>query len=395
MSSDDHKTLLFGFGIVIVLLISIFGKDLWKIDSPLVEVEQGSMTGSWTVLVTGGAGFVGAHTVIPMLNHGYNVIVLDNLVNAFLEASAKKPEALKRVEQITGREVTFYNVDIKDSEALSLIFQKHSIDCIIHFAALKAVGESCEKPLEYYKNNVIGSINLLEAMKEHNVRKLVYSSSATIYGTPKTLPIREDHPTGQNITNPYGKTKFVVEEMMKDLCNSDGSWSIISLRYFNPVGAHSSGQLGEDPMGIPNNLMPYISKVAVGKLDKLKVFGKDYNTHDGTGERDYIHIEDLADGHLKALNKLEKSSGLGFKAYNLGTGNGYTVLEVIETFKKVSGRDIKYEIVGRRTGDIDSSYADASLAQKELHWSAKRNLVDMCFDTWRWQSQNPNGFRPS
>ncbi|EEB16703.1 UDP-glucose 4-epimerase, putative [Pediculus humanus corporis] len=345
------------------------------------------MTRSWTVLVTGGAGFVGAHTVIPMLNHGYNVIVLDNL------PSAKKPEVLKRIEHITNREILFYNVDLGDRDALFSIFNKHSIDCIIHFAALKAVGESCEKPLEYYKNNVIGSINLLEAMKAHNVKKIVYSSSATIYGTPKSLPIKEDHPTGQNLTNPYGKTKFFVEEMMKDLCGSDGSWSVISLRYFNPVGAHSSGRLGEDPMGIPNNLMPFISKVAVGKLEKLKVFGNDYNTHDGTGERDYIHIEDLAEGHLKALNKLEESSGLGFKAYNLGTGNGYTVLEVIETFKNVSGRDIKYEIVGRRAGDIDSSYADPTLARKELNWSAKRTLVDMCYDTWRWQSQNPDGFR--
>ncbi|PSN40758.1 UDP-glucose 4-epimerase [Blattella germanica] len=350
-------------------------------------ISENNMAGA-TILVTGGAGYVGSHSVVQLLNQGYEVVVIDNLVNA-------SRECLKRVEKITGKKVTCHTVDLCDRNRLDEIFKQYKIDCVIHFAALKAVGESVAIPLTYYRNNVGGTVTLLEAMKEHNVKRIVYSSSATVYGIPQKLPLTEDHPTGQSCTNPYGKSKYFVEEILKDLINSDKSWSAISLRYFNPVGAHESGQIGEDPKGIPNNIMPYISQVAVGRRKDLKIFGSDYNTPDGTGVRDYVHIEDLAVGHIAAARKILESGFSGFKVYNLGTGSGLSVLQLVKAFEEASGRKVPYEIVGRRPGDIDSSYADVSLAKKELGWEAKKGVLDMCRDTWRWQSQNPNGFESS
>ncbi|XP_049789882.1 UDP-glucose 4-epimerase isoform X1 [Schistocerca nitens] len=347
-----------------------------------------------TILVTGGAGYVGSHTVIELLNSGYEVVVVDNLVNA-CQGKDGQPEALKRVEKITGKKVTFYNVDLLKLDELDKVFSAHPVSLVMHFAALKAVGESVSLPLAYYKNNVSGSIILLEVMKSHGVKKLVYSSSATVYGTPQSLPLTEDHPTGQGCTNPYGKSKYFVEEILKDLVISDKEWSVVSLRYFNPVGAHKSGHIGEDPSGIPNNLMPYISQVAVGRRPSLSVYGSDYETPDGTGVRDYIHIEDLALGHIAAAKLLLSSLSGQFKVYNLGTGRGNSVLEVIKAFEEASGRKIPYTICPRRPGDIAASYADASLANKELGWTASKTLHDMCADTWRWQSQNPHGFSSS
>ncbi|XP_066999419.1 UDP-glucose 4-epimerase isoform X2 [Anabrus simplex] len=329
-----------------------------------------------TVLVTGGAGFVGSHTVVELLNNGYEVVVVDNLVNVY-KGDGTLPVSLKRVEEITHKKVLFYNVDLLNPVLLEEVFRMHKIDCVMHFAALKAVGESVQIPLTYYKNNVTGSIILLEVMKKCNVKKLVYSSSATVYGTPQSLPLTEEHPTGQGCTNPYGKSKYFVEEMIKDLVFSDESWSAISLRYFNPVGAHESGRIGEAPSGIPNNLMPYIAQVAVGTREKLKIFGNDYDTPDGTGVRDYIHIYDLAVGHIDALKKLLEPSFSRWKVYNLGTGTGYSVLDVIKAFEEASGKKIAYEIAPRRPGDIASSYADAQLAKKELNWVARKTLLDM------------------
>lgn len=351
------------------------------------------MKGNSTILVTGGAGYVGSHTVVELLKNNYTVIAIDNLVNCYAKDSDAKPEALQRVEQITGEGVTFYNVDIRDREALDQIFKRHKIDSVIHFAALKAVGESVKVPLMYYQNNIGGSGTLFEVMSKNGVKNLVFSSSATVYGTPQFLPITEEHPTGQGCTNPYGKTKYFVEEILKDLCTSDPEWKVILLRYFNPVGAHESGSIGEDPSGIPNNLMPYISQVAVGRREKLQVFGSDYPTHDGTGVRDYIHITDLAIGHLKALEKMLQPTFASLRAYNLGTGRGYSVLDVVKAFEKASNKQIKYEIVGRREGDIAECYADASLAKRELNWSATRDIYDMCKDTWNWQQKNPKGFQ--
>lgn len=350
------------------------------------------MKGNSTILVTGGAGYVGSHTVVELLKNNYTVIAIDNLVNCYARDN-EKPEALKRVEQITGEKVIYYNVDIKDKEGLDKIFKAHKIDSVMHFAALKAVGESVKIPLAYYQNNVGGSAALFEVMSNNGVKKLVFSSSATVYGTPQFLPITEDHPTGQGCTNPYGKTKYFVEEVLKDLCTSDPEWKVILLRYFNPVGAHESGMIGEDPSGIPNNLMPYISQVAVGRREKLQVFGNDYPTHDGTGVRDYIHITDLAIGHLSALEKMLEPTFNSWKAYNLGTGRGYSVLDVIKAFEKASGKPVNYEIVGRREGDIAQCYADASLAKRELNWTAARDINVMCKDTWNWQQKNPKGFQ--
>ncbi|XP_011864355.1 PREDICTED: UDP-glucose 4-epimerase [Vollenhovia emeryi] len=348
---------------------------------------------SWNVLVTGGAGYIGSHTVLELLQAGVRVVVIDNLSNAHKAANSEKPECLLRVEKLTNKNVTFVNCDITNINDLRSVFQKQStFHCVIHFAALKAVGESCEKPLEYYKVNVSGTINLLQVMREHNVKRFIYSSSATVYGVPEQLPLVEDMKTGK-CTNPYGKTKFMVEEILKDLCASDKECSVISLRYFNPVGAHPSGEIGEDPNGIPNNLMPYIAQVSVGKRDVLYVYGNDYDTLDGTGVRDYIHIMDLAVGHMKAVMYQKTRNPMGFKAINLGTGKGYSVLEVVHAFERASGRKIPYKVVERRPGDISASYADASSANRELDWIATRNMDDMCKDTWKWQQNNPNGYK--
>lgn len=347
-----------------------------------------------TILVTGGAGYVGSHTVLELIIAGHNVICVDNLYNAHREPGAKLPEALRRVASLTGKLIVFHETDIRDQAALDAIFKSQKIDCVAHFAALKAVGESCRLPLQYYQNNVSGTCTLLDVMSANNVRNFVYSSSATVYGEPETLPIVESHPTG-NCTNPYGKSKYFTEEILKDLCAADSSWNIVSLRYFNPVGAHQSGRIGEDPNGEPNNLMPYISQVAVGKLAKLKVFGDDYDTPDGTGVRDYIHIVDLAIGHLRAIDKLADGTITSFATFNLGTGTGYSVLDMVKAFAKASNKKIPYEIVERRPGDIATSYADATLAKIELNWTATRGLDEMCQDTWRWQHNNPNGFKKS
>jgi len=333
------------------------------------------------ILVTGGAGYIGSHTCLELLQAGFEVIVVDNLSNS-------KEASLKRVQELTGKTLSFHKVDLLDKKALSAVFDKYSFDAVVNFAGLKAVGESVVIPLRYYHNNVTGTIILCEVMKEHNVKNIVFSSSATIYGDPHKVPITEDFPLSP--ANPYGSTKLMIETILKDLYHSDKYWNVALLRYFNPVGAHPSGRIGEDPNGIPNNLMPYISQVAVGKLAKLSVFGNDYPTPDGTGIRDYIHVVDLAKGHLIALDKLKTDPGLII--YNLGTGQGYSVFEMIAAFEKASGKKIPYEVVGRRSGDIATCYADPTKAQKELGWSAKRNIDDMCADTWRWQSNNPNGY---
>ena len=334
------------------------------------------------ILVTGGAGFIGSHTVVELQNAGYDVVVVDNLVN-----SSRK--SLERVEKITGKEVTFYEADINDAAALNEIFEKESIDSVIHFAGLKAVGESVAKPLEYYMNNISGSLTLFDVMRKHGVKNIIFSSSATVYGDPAFVPITEECPKGE-ITNPYGKTKGMLEEILTDIQKADPEWNVILLRYFNPIGAHESGTIGENPNGVPNNLMPYITQVAVGKLKELGVFGNDYDTHDGTGVRDYIHVVDLAVGHVKALEKLATNPGL--VTYNLGTGNGYSVLDVVKAFSEASGREIPYEIAPRRAGDIATCYADPKKANEELGWKAERGIKEMCGDSWRWQSNNPKGY---
>jgi len=336
-----------------------------------------------TVLVTGGAGYIGSHTCVELLQAGYQVVVVDNLVNA-------REEALRRVAELTGRETLFHPVDLVDEAALDQVFSRHSIDAVIHFAALKAVGESVAKPLEYYHNNMTGTINLYRVMAAHGVYQLVYSSSATVYGDPRnTPPYREDMPLAS--TSPYGQSKVMAEQIMMDMTVADKRWNIASLRYFNPVGAHPSGRIGEDPAGIPNNLMPYISQVAVGRRDHLSVYGNDYKTHDGTGVRDYIHVVDLAIGHLKALELLAREHK-GYVAYNLGAGKGYSVLDVVKAFEKASGKTIPYQFEPRRAGDIDEFYADADKAAAELGWRTERNMETMCADTWNWQSKNPKGY---
>lgn len=335
------------------------------------------------ILVTGGAGYIGSHTVVELLNSGQSVVVLDNFCNS-------SPESLRRVEQITGKTVPFIQGDVRDTACLQQLFTDYAITAVIHFAGLKAVGESVAKPLAYYETNVQGTLNLLQVMAAHGVKKFVFSSSATVYGDPATVPIREDFPTG-GTTNPYGTSKYMVERILADLCVADADWSVFVLRYFNPVGAHASGLIGEDPNDIPNNLLPYISQVAVGRLAQLSVFGNDYPTPDGTGVRDYIHVVDLALGHLAALNQLPQRSG--FTAVNLGTGNGYSVLEMVQAFEAASGRSVPYQIVARRPGDIAVCYADPSSAEQILGWRATRGLAEMMADAWRWQHQNPNGYR--
>ena len=333
------------------------------------------------VLVTGGAGYIGSHTCIHLAEAGNRVTIIDNLSNS-------KEESIRRIRKITGTDIEFYKLDLLDAEALDELFGNNDFESVVHFAGLKAVGESVAKPLEYYHNNITGTLNLCKSMKKHKVRNIVFSSSATVYGDPQTVPITEDFPL--SATNPYGRTKLMIEEILKDLHVSDGNWNISLLRYFNPVGAHASGLIGEDPNGIPNNLVPYISQVAAGKLEKLSVFGGDYPTRDGTGVRDYIHVEDLAAGHLKALDKLEENPGVVI--YNLGTGRGYSVLEMIAAFERVSGRKIPYVITERRPGDIAECYADPTKAGRELNWTANMDIDAMCRDSWNWQQKNPNGY---
>ena len=335
-----------------------------------------------SILVTGGAGYIGSHTCVELLNSGYEVVVVDNLCNSC-------EESLSRVEEITGKKVTFYKADLLNREAVEQIFEKEEIDSVIHFAGLKAVGESVAKPLEYYYNNITGTLILCDVMRNHGVKNIVFSSSATVYGNPATVPIKEDFPL--SVTNPYGRTKLMLEEILRDFYVADPEWNVILLRYFNPIGAHKSGRIGENPKGIPNNLVPYITQVAVGKLERLGVFGDDYDTPDGTGVRDYIHVVDLALGHVRAIEKLKTQTG-GVLVYNLGTGVGYSVLEIVKAFEKACGKEIPYEIKDRRPGDIPTCYADASLAKEELSWEAKRGIEEMCEDSWRWQKNNPNGY---
>ena len=335
-----------------------------------------------TILVTGGAGYIGSHTAVELLEAGHDVVVADNLCNA-------SEESVARVEQIAGKKVRFYKADVRDSAALEQIFAENAIDWVIHFAGLKAVGESVAKPLEYYDNNLGSTLTLLEVMRKRGVKKIVFSSSATVYGTPEKLPLDESCRTG-GTTNPYGTSKYMQEQILRDLYVSDPGWTIALLRYFNPVGAHASGLIGEDPKGIPNNLTPYIAKVAIGELPEIGVFGDDYPTPDGTGVRDYIHVVDLAKGHVAAIHALEEP---GVYTYNLGTGIGYSVLDVIHAFERACGRKLPYTVKPRRAGDIAACYADAGKAKRELHWQAQRGLDDMCASLWNWQSKNPNGYR--
>ena len=334
------------------------------------------------ILVTGGAGYIGSHTCVELLNENYDIVVLDNLSNS-------SKESLNRVKNITGKSLDFYKADLLDKKQIIAVFSEHKIDAVIHFAGLKAVGESVSIPLRYFHNNITGTLNLLAVMDEFNVKNIVFSSSATVYGDPASLPIKEDFPLCA--TNPYGRTKLMIEEILQDVYISDKNWNIALLRYFNPVGAHKSGEIGEDPFGIPNNLMPYISQVAIGHLPWLSVFGNDYNTPDGTGVRDYIHVVDLALGHIKTLPKLFTNPGL--LIYNLGTGSGYSVLEMIKGLEAASNKKIPYKIVDRRPGDIDACFADPAKAKEELGWETKKTLTDMCKDAWNWQKKNPKGYR--
>lgn len=333
------------------------------------------------ILVTGGAGYIGSHTVVELLNAGYEVIVVDNFSNSH-------PSALNRVRKITGKQFTHYNMDLTDAGGLEKIFYENEIEAVIHFAAFKAIGESIEKPLIYYNNNLVSTLNLLHSMQRHSIKKLVFSSSCTVYGNPDEVPIKED--AAVHAANPYGQTKLMTEQILRDSCKADANLYVSCLRYFNPVGAHESGLIGEDPNDIPNNLLPYISQVAVGKLSRLRVFGNDYDTIDGTGVRDYIHVTDLAKGHLVALKKIDKFTN--WEAYNLGTGQGNSVLQVIRAFESVTGKTIAYDIVARRPGDIDKAYADVSKSAERLEWITSKTLIDACRDAWNWQSKNPNGY---
>ena len=335
-----------------------------------------------TILVTGGAGYIGSHTCVELLNAGYDVVVLDNLYNA-------SEKAVERVKQITGRELVFYNADVCDRAAVTKIFDEQKIDAVIHFAGYKAVGESVHKPIEYYTNNIDGTLILTDVMRAHGCKNFIFSSSATVYGDPAFVPITEECPKGK-CTNPYGWTKWMIEQILTDIHTADPEWNVILLRYFNPIGAHKSGLIGEDPKGIPNNLLPYIAQVAIGKLDCLGVFGNDYDTPDGTGVRDYIHVVDLARGHVKAIEKLAANDGVSI--YNLGTGHGYSVLQVVAAFEKACGHKIRYEIKPRRDGDIAQCYCDPSRAERELGWKAEYGIEEMCADSWNWQTKNPNGY---
>ena len=335
------------------------------------------------ILVTGGAGFIGSHTLIELIAAGHNPVVVDNLSNA-------SPEAIHRVEKIVGQPIPFYEVDIRDREGMEKVFAENAFDCCIHFAGLKAVGESVQKPWEYYENNIGGTLVLVDVMRKHGVKNIIFSSSATVYGAPDTMPITEDCPKG-SVTNPYGQTKSMLEQVLTDIQKADPEWNVVLLRYFNPIGAHKSGTIGEDPNGIPNNLMPYITQVAVGKLQQLGVFGNDYPTHDGTGVRDYIHVVDLAKGHVCALSAIEKKCGLA--VYNLGTGQGYSVLDLVHAFEKATGVKVPYVIKPRRSGDVAECWSDPSKAARELGWKAQYGIEDMCEDAWRWQKNNPNGYR--
>lgn len=334
------------------------------------------------ILVTGGAGYIGSHTCVELLEAGYDVVVVDNLYNA-------SEKSVERVKEITGKDLAFYQADILDEEALDKIFEKEKVDAVIHFAGLKAVGESVAKPLEYYKNNITGTLILCDVMRKHKVKNIIFSSSATVYGDPAFIPITEECPKGTP-TNPYGWTKSMIEQILMDFHTADEEWNVILLRYFNPIGAHKSGLIGEDPKGIPNNLLPYVAQVAIGKLECLGVFGNDYDTPDGTGVRDYIHVVDLARGHVKAIDKIKENPGV--KIYNLGTGKGYSVLDIVKAFGKACGHDIPYVIKERRPGDIATCYSDASLAKKELGWEAEYGIEEMCADSWNWQKMNPNGY---
>ncbi len=336
-----------------------------------------------SILVTGGAGYIGSHTVVELLNQGEDVVIVDNLINSSVKS-------LDGVEQITGKRPKFYECDIRDKAGLDAIFEKEDITACIHFAGLKAVGESVAKPWLYYENNINGTLVLIKSMEEHGVKNIVFSSSATVYGDPKEIPITENCPKGE-ITNPYGQTKSMLEQILMDIQKADNAWNVVLLRYFNPIGAHESGLIGENPNGIPNNLMPYITQVAVGKREFLGVFGNDYDTVDGTGVRDYIHVVDLAIGHLRALDKIKENPGVAI--YNLGTGHGYSVLEVVSNFEKATGVKIPYKIMPRRPGDIATCYASPEKAKKELNWEAKRDIYDMCKDSWKWQSTHPDGFK--
>ena len=331
------------------------------------------------ILVTGGTGYIGSHTSIELLKRGEEIIILDNLSNS-------KIEMCDSIKKLSGKDFKFYKVDLLDKENLEKVFKENKIDEVIHFAGLKAVGESCEKPIEYYHNNITGTLNLVDVMRKYNCKKIVFSSSATVYGDPATVPIKEDFPL--STTNPYGSTKLMIEQILTDVYKSDNKWTVILLRYFNPIGAHESGEIGENPNGIPNNLMPYINYVASGKLDHLNIFGNDYNTHDGTGVRDYIHVVDLAMGHLKALDKARKFKGV--EAYNLGTGTGYSVLDIVKAFEKANNIQVKYEITERRPGDIAVCYADTTKAKEELEWVAVKDLEQMCKDAWRYTKNNIN-----
>ncbi|QNK48139.1 UDP-glucose 4-epimerase GalE [Brevibacterium sp. PAMC23299] len=334
-----------------------------------------------SILVTGGAGYIGSHAAVELLKTGYDIVIVDNLSNSNFEA-------INRVQDLTGKEFPFYKCDLLDREELNTIFENHNFEAVMHFAGLKAVGESVEIPLMYYHNNITGTINLCDLMAKHDVKKLIFSSSATVYGHPDSVPIDETFPL--SATNPYGRTKLMIEEILRDLHISDPTWRIALLRYFNPIGAHESGRIGENPNGIPNNLMPYITQVAIGKREKLSVFGNDYNTHDGTGVRDFIHVIDLVKGHLKALEYLEENNGI--ETFNLGTGTGYSVMDLINTFSSINKKEIPYQFVDRRPGDIDICYANPTKAEKALGWRAKKDLKEMCRDSWKWQTDNPNGY---
>ncbi|MBD1378847.1 UDP-glucose 4-epimerase GalE [Metabacillus arenae] len=335
-----------------------------------------------TILVTGGTGYIGSHTCVELLNAGLEIVIIDNLSNSSIQA-------LNRMKEITGKEISFYKTDLLNKSEVERVFIEHQIEAVIHFAGYKSVGESVQAPLRYYHNNLTGTFILCEVMEKYGVHKMVFSSSATVYGLQDQTPLSENLPL--QATNPYGRTKLMIEEILRDVYTANQNWSIALLRYFNPVGAHSSGRIGEDPNGIPNNLVPYITQVTAGKLSELSIFGNDYPTRDGTGIRDYIHVVDLAEGHVKALNKVMNSTGVN--AYNLGTGSGYSVMEMVQAFEKVTGRRIPYKVIDRRPGDIGISYADATKADVELSWKASRGLMEMCEDSWRWQKNNPNGYK--